>query len=90
MRPVELLPVLMLVCCCGPPKVVPSEGSESQEVTGMTLDKALAARRSVRDLDSDPLTGEQLRRLAWAGQGRTSPEGFRTAPSAGATFHDNR
>lgn len=52
----------------------------------MSVEEALSRRRSVRRFDPSPLTMEQLSQLFWALQGITSPRGFRTAPSAGATF----
>lgn len=53
---------------------------------GMTLREALAKRRSVRSFTSREMTLEQIGELLWAGQGVTSTQGFRTTPSAGATF----
>jgi SagB-type dehydrogenase family enzyme len=53
---------------------------------GMSVEEALSRRRSVRRFDPAPLSMEQLSQLFWALQGITSPRGFRTAPSAGATF----
>ncbi|MGB9876789.1 MAG: SagB/ThcOx family dehydrogenase [bacterium] len=53
----------------------------------MSLEEALAKRRSIRSFSSTPLTLEQISQLLWAGQGITEPQrGFRTAPSAGATY----
>lgn len=52
----------------------------------MSVEEALSRRRSVRRFDPSPLTLEQLSQLFWSLQGVTSPRGFRTAPSAGATF----
>src|SRR3990172_201813 len=52
----------------------------------VTLERALSMRRSVREYRSGPLTPTQVSQLLWAAQGITSPEGFRTAPSAGALF----
>lgn len=55
--------------------------------TGTTLGEALRERRSVRSYRSDPLTLAEISLLVWAAQGITdSSRGFRTAPSAGATF----
>jgi SagB-type dehydrogenase family enzyme len=51
-----------------------------------SLEAAIDARRSVRDLDPRALTDEQLGRLLWATQGITDPSGLRAAPSAGATY----
>jgi SagB-type dehydrogenase family enzyme len=53
---------------------------------GMPLNKALAMRRSVRRFHSRTLTAEEIGQLLWAGQGKTSSRGFRTAPSAGALY----
>lgn len=50
------------------------------------LERALAIRRSVRVFSGRPLQLPELGQLLWACQGRTSPDGYRTAPSAGATF----
>lgn len=50
------------------------------------LERALTARRSVREFSDKPLTLDELARLLWAAQGVTSPDGLRTAPSAGATY----
>ncbi len=55
-------------------------------VGGMTVEQALLHRRSVRTYTEDPLSLNQLSQILWSAQGITSPRGFRTAPSAGATF----
>ncbi len=52
----------------------------------MSLEKALSQRRSVRSYTHESLSLSQLSQLLWAAQGITSERGFRTAPSAGATF----
>jgi len=53
----------------------------------MSLEEALAKRRSVRQFRARDLSIEQIGQLAWAAQGVTRPEtGFRTAPSAGALY----
>ncbi|MDR7475870.1 MAG: SagB/ThcOx family dehydrogenase, partial [Armatimonadota bacterium] len=45
------------------------------------------ARRSIREFKPGPLTLPEVAQLLWAAQGTTDPqEGFRTAPSAGATY----
>jgi SagB-type dehydrogenase family enzyme len=49
---------------------------------GMSLEAALAARRSVRDYTRGTLTLAEVGQLLWAAQGVTSPDGKRTAPSA--------
>ena len=53
----------------------------------VSLEEALARRRSVRQFSSEPVNRSQISQLAWAGQGITEPQrGLRTAPSAGATY----
>jgi len=53
----------------------------------MSLEQTLAKRRSIRQFARQDLTLEQIGQLAWAAQGITNPDtGFRTAPSAGATY----
>jgi SagB-type dehydrogenase family enzyme len=52
----------------------------------MTLDEALTSRRSIREFTSEPIDAELVGHLLWAAQGITSPEGGRTAPSAGALY----
>ncbi len=60
---------------------------EPVEDGDMSLEKALTLRRSIRTYATDPLTLEQVSQLLWSAQGITQEErGFRTAPSAGATF----
>lgn len=52
----------------------------------MSLERALAERRSVRAFTGEPLTPEELSQLLWAAQGLTAGWGGRTAPSAGALY----
>ncbi len=52
----------------------------------LTLEEALAQRRSVREFADAPLTLTELGQLLWAAQGTTHPAGLRTAPSAGALY----
>jgi len=60
----------------------------SPKLTGpVSLEEALAKRRSVRQFTTQALNFGQIGQLAWAGQGITEQEkGFRTAPSAGAIY----
>jgi SagB-type dehydrogenase family enzyme len=52
-----------------------------------SVERALAIRRSIRDFKDVPLKLPEVSQLLWAAQGITEPRrGFRTAPSAGATF----
>lgn len=52
----------------------------------ISVEKALATRRSIRSYQDEPITLEQLSQLLWAAQGITSPEGLRASPSAGALY----
>lgn len=54
--------------------------------SGYSFEKVLGERRSVREYSSEALTIENVSQLLWSAQGVTRPEGWRTAPSAGATF----
>jgi SagB-type dehydrogenase family enzyme len=53
----------------------------------MSLEKALATRRSIRRFSDQKFTMEQIGQLAWAGHGITEKtRGLRTAPSARASY----
>jgi SagB-type dehydrogenase family enzyme len=53
----------------------------------VSVEEALARRRSVRQFAAKDLTLEQVSQLAWAAQGITDQRrGLRTAPSAGALY----
>lgn len=53
----------------------------------VSVEEAIARRRSRRKYRRDPLTLAELSQLLWAAQGITEPrKGFRSAPSAGATY----
>ncbi|RLF02911.1 MAG: nitroreductase [Thermoprotei archaeon] len=53
----------------------------------MSVEEAIARRRSVREYLSEPLSIEELAQLLWAAQGITDPKrGSRAAPSASATY----
>jgi SagB-type dehydrogenase family enzyme len=60
--------------------------AEVAGVRAASLEELLRQRRSVRDYADAPLTKDEVMKLLWAGQGITSPVGFRTAPSAGALY----
>ncbi len=52
-----------------------------------SIEQALHSRRSIRSYQDIPLELEEVAQLLWAAQGITEPvSGFRTAPSAGATY----
>ena len=57
-----------------------------------SIEEALKRRRSIREYEDKPLTIKHVSQLFWAAQGVTKPDpwlragGFKTAPSAGATY----
>lgn len=53
---------------------------------GMSLADAISKRRSIRELDTAPLTWAEIGQLLWSAQGITGPEGLRASPSAGALY----
>jgi SagB-type dehydrogenase family enzyme len=56
-------------------------------VGSMSLEEAIARRRSVRSFADLPLTLQEISQLCWAGQGITGPQqGYRASPSAGALY----
>ncbi len=53
----------------------------------MSVEEAIARRRSVREYLDSPLKIEEISQLLWSAQGITDVRrGFRVAPSAGATY----
>ncbi len=53
----------------------------------VSVEETLQQRRSVREYADVPLSLKEISQLAWSAQGITDQgTGFRTAPSAGATF----
>ncbi len=53
----------------------------------LSVEEALAYRRSIRSYRDEPITIEQLSQLLWAVYGINEPRrGFKTTPSAGATY----
>lgn len=53
----------------------------------MSVEEAIFQRRSVRNFKAETLSLVEISQLLWAGQGITyAREGFRAAPSAGATY----
>ncbi len=52
----------------------------------ISVEEALFRRRSRRVYKKSPLTLEELAQLLWAAYGITHPRGFKTTPSAGATY----
>ena len=71
----------------------PGEGGEMKNLPKpvlkgrMSVEEAVRLRRSVRSFKSDRLSLEQISQLCWVAQGVTDEKrGFRSAPSAGATY----
>lgn len=52
----------------------------------ISVEAAIAQRRSVRAYSEAPLSLQAVAQLLWSAQGITSDRGFRAAPSAGATY----
>jgi len=80
---------------CGPPPAAATAVGGDAAITPLpppalsgpvSLEEALALRRSVRTFDDAPLAIEELAQLLWAAQGITRQQGYRTAPSAGALY----
>lgn len=53
----------------------------------LSVEEAIAARRTIREFTGKPITEAQLSLLLWAAQGITEPRGgLRASPSAGALY----
>ena len=53
----------------------------------ISLEEAIARRRSIRDFTPEPISTSQLSQILWAAQGITdAPRRHRATPSAGATY----
>jgi SagB-type dehydrogenase family enzyme len=52
----------------------------------VSVEEALARRRSVREFSDKSINVKEVAQLFWAAQGITSEKGKRTAPSAGALY----
>jgi SagB-type dehydrogenase family enzyme len=53
----------------------------------VSLEEAITRRRSVRDFTPEPLSQSQLSQILWSAQGiSNTSSGYRTVPSAGATY----
>jgi hypothetical protein len=57
------------------------------KVSNLTVEEAILLRRSIRDYTDDPISIGDLAMILWAAYGINDPErGFRSSPSAGATY----
>jgi len=96
-----LLPALALSACDGPvpDSTADSSAYPATEVPhlayalpspdadgGISVEEALANRRSRREFQNIALTPAQVSQVLWAAYGITSDGGLRTAPSAGALY----
>ena len=59
---------------------------EPRRKSPTSIEEALSKRRSIREYEAGTLALEDLAQLLWSAQGVTAPQGYRTAPSAGALF----
>lgn len=59
---------------------------EPRTDSGISVEKALKERRSIRSFGKDCLTLDEVSQLLWAAQGVTDDKGHRTAPSAMARY----
>jgi len=60
---------------------------QEPEFTNTSLEECIQGRRSIRNFKDKALDLDQISLLLWAAQGETDKEqGFRSAPSAGATY----
>ena len=53
---------------------------------GISVEKALKERRSIRKFSESPLTLFEVSQILWSAQGTTYNNRYRTAPSAGALY----
>ncbi|XRP96898.1 SagB/ThcOx family dehydrogenase [Methanocaldococcus sp. 16A] len=56
------------------------------DIEEIKLEDVLLKRRSVREYSSSPLTLRELSHILFAAYGVTNEDGFKTVPSAGATY----
>jgi SagB-type dehydrogenase family enzyme len=67
---------------CFPAEPSPISLPSPKKAGNVSVEAALAARRSIRGYTSQSLTLAEVGQLLWAAQGITSSDGKRTAPSA--------
>lgn len=88
-RRLWLLAPLLIACTGtdGPISAQPVELPEPDLTGELSLEQAIAARRSVRSYSEEALTLEEVSQILWAAQGITDAgSGHRAAPSAGALY----
>lgn len=88
---VAVLFIIPIISCRAEPEkaeTIEDPVDVNETDTRLSLNEILAARRSNRDISSEPLDHETALELLWAGQGITDEtNGKRTAPSAFATYY---
>lgn len=89
----HLLVIVVLLGGCNRAEAIPTPAAKDAIALsppvydgGMSVERALLERRSVREYGPAPLTIPEVSQLLWAAQGITHPGGLRTAPSAGALY----
>jgi SagB-type dehydrogenase family enzyme len=85
---VSLLALLLAISCVvgGAADETPMTLPAPSVSGAISLEQALAERRSIRRFQPGPMALEHLSQLLWAAQGVTDPRGFRTTPSAGGLY----
>ncbi len=84
---VVMLGIVVASCAIGAGEDTPKPLPPPVLAGQMSLEAAIAQRRSVREFTDKALTREQIAQLCWAGQGITNRDrGFRASPSAGALY----
>jgi SagB-type dehydrogenase family enzyme len=87
--------LMMLSICLKVPSIPAQEKSQGEAVklpspayeSAISIEKALAERRSIRSYKEEPLSLNELSQILWAAQGITEPKkGLRTAPSPRALY----
>lgn len=88
MEKILMILVLWLIFGCSFAKLSDDLSLPEPRKSGpVSVEEAIAKRRTVRDFAQKAVTAEQLSTLCWAAQGITDPRGFkRAAPSAGALY----
>jgi len=86
--------MLAVALCLGGPGVTRAQTETEPSVAlpaprregEISVENALAQRRSIRTFRNEPLPLAAVSQLLWAAQGITHGDGLRTAPSAGALY----
>jgi SagB-type dehydrogenase family enzyme len=84
-----LLAIVLTLCLAKPEEshAATIDLPEPRLKSDVSIEETLAKRRSIREFTAEKLSMEEIGQLLWAAQGITEPShGYRTAPSAGATY----